>query len=517
MRDVSVKVSGLECTIEAGQIESDLIAKTIVKERIWGGIGHGKWRDVVRDVPIFRRRVDRTITCGLGAILFLAKDNPFITFTFSRLEPRRKILQDIFIPPGITSSPKWTVNGRERYYFHEALQACRNHHCGTIKLPTGSGKTPIGLTLAFNQVREFGTGVVLVPTNTIKSQFIKSSSQFGIELIDYRKWLRDLDDNKPSILISLPMVLNNDITKYPDHPKFKLIQWIIADECHHAGCETWNSIFMGLPNLTRSHGFSALPVDFLAKSAVNFSGLSLEDAMIINSAGPVIYAKSTKELEQFLNIPSLINLSYTWPTNKFSNQKTDDWHKIRELQHKNQERIEYIASVIRLLINRNYNTIVHVSDKKLGKMVLEAVNNRKCIAWYGGGEVLGSNVSVEELRTLAGTEILGMICTQHAIEGLDLDSPLNAIVVIEGKKPRQILQKCGRIVRPGEKPSIIVNLMDRGGVWVLPRHGKERKDKILEEFDCPTYEVISISQFETVIDLIEDKYLDADGKWAKAL
>jgi hypothetical protein len=222
--------------------------------------------------------------------------------------------------------------------------------------------------------------------------------------------------------------------------------------------------------------------------------------MTISIVGPVIYEKSTRELKDFLNVPKLINLHYTWPENKWAAQKTDNWHKIRELQYENVERLSLIADVVRLLINRGYNTIVHVGEKELGVDLYKLVNDERCVCWYGGGEVIGFDIDVELLRQRAGSSILGMICTSHAIEGLDLDSPLNAIVLIDGKKARQILQKSGRIVRPDERTSVIVNFMDHG-LWILPGHSNARAETIQSEFDSDVYNVTSINQLITVLDM----------------
>lgn len=111
-------------------------------------------------------------------------------------------------------------------------------------------------------------------------------------------------------------------------------------------------------------------------------------------------------------------------------------------------------------------------------------------------------ISVELLRKYTGTLVMGVICTQHAIEGLDLDSPLNALVLTEGKKTRQVIQKCGRITRPSERPSVIVNIADKG-LWILPRQSELRKETIQSEFDSAVHNVSSLSQLISTLDKME--------------
>lgn len=359
-------------------------------------------------------------------------------------------------------------------------------------------------------------GICLSPNHNILSQKYNAADKIGIlgYVMDYREWFIGEDNRTNLILFTTPVVLYNDIVKHSNHPKFQLISWIIADECHHSSAKTWNTIFMNLPNAVRSYGFSASPFELSSHLSINFAGMSIEDAMTVAVVGPIIYEKTVKELRDFLNIPTLINLHYEWPKNRWADQKSDDWHSIRALMYENKERIALIASVIRLLIEKDYNVITHVAEKEFGIELLDKVSSNKCVCWYGGKETITSNgekLTVESLREQAGTDILSMICTSHAIEGLDLDSPLNAIVLIDGKKPRQILQKCGRITRPDKRPSVIINLMDHG-LLVLPRHSKERSNTILEEFDSDVYDIRSIEQLIQTLNLIDGKFANETDK-----
>jgi hypothetical protein len=136
--------------VPKGILEGDLTARTSVKQRIVGGKDHGRFKETTSYDPVYTENEDSTITCGLGALLFLAKANPFCSISFASIEPERTVLPCIEIPPCVLSSPKWLVNGRERWYFYEALEACRKKHCGTVKCPTGSGKGVMQLVLAYN-------------------------------------------------------------------------------------------------------------------------------------------------------------------------------------------------------------------------------------------------------------------------------------------------------------------------------------------------------------------------------
>jgi superfamily II DNA or RNA helicase len=248
--------------------------------------------------------------------------------------------------------------------------------------------------------------LLIYPSHTTEDQTVANARLFGMSECtrSWRDWI--VDSNQDScIIITTPGVVYNDIVSGKYTERLKLISAIIADEAHHASCHTWHTIFMALPNVTRSYGFSALPLDKSANLAMNFSGMSIDDAMTISVCGPVIYEKSAKELKDFLNIPKLINLHYIWPKDKWAAQKTSDWHEIRALLYKNTERLSLIASVIRLLIDRDYNTIVHVSEKELGRRIFRLLNSDRIAIWYGGGDVEVSEELYKKIMEAEGVEL----------------------------------------------------------------------------------------------------------------
>lgn len=546
MRTVPVSVQGLRVKVPRGLIDQELTARQKVRRQS-GGRGKGLPQEDTVNVPIYRADDGlRNSIVGLGAILFLAKRHPFLDIDYTHFDPPRQPMRPFVIPEGVSSAPKFRVNGRERWYFYEALEACRKAHCGCVKLPTGAGKTAIELTLAYNQSQQIGVGIMVVPNHTIKDQFIKAGKIFGIPLKDYRDWLdephRELDQ---SILITTPMVLKNDIdeigewvkgtTKRDMRPvlhKHQQIHWVIADECHHGGCDTWLSIFMGLTELTRSHGFSALPVEEATEGAISFLMLPWEDAVTISIVGPIIYQKSTYELRDFLNIPTLINLSYQWPI-EHSEIIYDTWPPLRAAVQLEDKRTRLISDVVNWFVSQKRIVIVHVLERDFAYSIVDACGSDAVVSWLGGSEIMTvykrDGVYQPEDRHLAefdkvqrvydeatfreqcGKTIFGLVCTSHAIEGLDLDDPINVTVMCEGQKVRSTIQKAGRAVRPGERGSLIINISDKG-IGVLPRHASSRADAVLKEFGSRVYEANSLDSLKRTVTQIERlESLDQDA------
>jgi superfamily II DNA or RNA helicase len=506
MRTFHASVSGVSVTLPKNSMEAELTSRQVVKQKAYGGKNNGRWLEQEKDIPVFVREKDR-IRCGLGAVLFLSKQNPFIDIEFESFEPERNPLAPFTIPKGITNSPKWLVKGKERWYFHEALDSCRKSYCGTVKLCTGSGKTPIILTLAYNQSLQIGSGLILVPTLTIRNQFMKSAQSFGIEVREYREWLYDLEYGKrSSIIISTPGVVTNDLDNNDSliKEKHSELTYVIADEAHHSSCDTWQSIFMKLPNLQRSHGFSALPIENNNKLAHNFSGLSYEDALTISCVGPIIYERSTKELKDFLNIPSLINITYEWPKHH-SETYYDNWHEVRQLIQNEKPRSELISDIMGFLCDKGYVCITHVKEIAYAETLTDLCGTGKVVTWKGGNKVYNGlmEYKVDELRDLIGKEIFGLVCTSHGIEGLDIQGiPINVTIMSEGQKVRQTIQKTGRAVRPGEHPALVINIFD-SGISILPRHAKDRSDAIQTEFDSDIYQAKNLKEFREIVSQIE--------------
>ncbi len=61
---------------------------------------------------------------------------------------------------------------------------------------------------------------------------------------------------------------------------------------------------------------------------------------------------------------------------------------------------------------------------------------------------------------------------------MDLEDPINSLVVHEERKVRRTLQRVGRIVRPDKKPAIVINIVDLG-VGVLTNQANCREAGII--------------------------------------
>jgi len=513
---IPVKVSGISCILPKGTIERSLLARQTLPKMEFD-VRTKKMKYVGKEeieTPLYTSISKTEISIGLPAILYLVKNNKEnIRIKFTEFSPKRLPLNMAWeIPDGIKNAPKFRVNGKERYYFHEAVEACRKNAFGTIKLATGAGKTEIELTVAYNQSNYIGRGLIVVPTLSIRDQTLKRATElYKMDIIEYKEACELLDrgvplDAIPKIIIGLPISMLGDI----EHKKYQELtnsfSWIIGDECHRFGCDTWNKVVMSFPNIVRCHGFSALPVDPNTKYADSFIQIEHKDAMTIAAAGDVIYEKTAKELEEFLNLPILVNFHYQWTNYPSEIRDLLDWNKLCKEMLTNEDRNSVIASIFNLLSNLSYNSISYVSRKALGEQILKHCDE-KTLCWYGGDTFITSENSVinklknfkqDNLKECFGDKYKSILASSHAIEGIDFSCPLNALILTEGKSERQGLQKVGRIIRPSSRKSLIINFYD-DNIKILKSQAKSRRDNAIKEFHCQSIDVYTINDLSALI------------------
>lgn len=411
---------------------------------------------------------------------------------------------DYEIPEGIKNSSKFEVDGKRRDYFYEAISACLGNVCGLVRLPTGSGKTEIELTLAYNLKKVFGRGIILVPTRLLVSQFLEKARSYGISASsysDYRNLLKsDSAENLPedsNILISTPMVIFNDICS-----NFcpRGIKWVITDESHHMKADTWLGVLLNLPELRRVYGFSATPLRSIFKN-VNFLALGYENSLCVLASGPLIYSKDPKSLEGFVSLPKLIEIEYRWKNKDIVNllerdgTVTNNYSRILEVCSFNEDRINFIKSILEVLCKFNRNSILFTDRKALGYNLLSKCLHIPVSVWYSDDIRTSENEVKDEtwIRSNFGTDSCrAIIASSHATEGLDIKNQIDCVILIDGEGDVKTIQRVGRATRLSSKDPVVINLVDIG-VGVLKKHSEKRSDLVCSAFNLTQMDIISVN------------------------
>ena len=360
-----------------------------------------------------------------------------------------------------------------------------------------SGKTEMEITLAYNQAEIFGTQLIIVPTISIRDQMITERLEKG-----------EILEEMPKIIISAPQSILNDYDNKKHKELLSSFSCLIVDEAHRVGCETWSRLFLSLPNIYRIHGFSAMPISRDSSSRREFITMDDRDAINVSICGDVIYHKTPQDLKEFLNIPILINFTYNWQNYHPNILGTLDWNVLYKRMMENKARNYLIMNIIELLNSLGYNTISYVSRKQQGLNILSNHTTEKTCCWYSNEFHLVENGSIvrktdkvynqQNLRDEFGKTKQAIIGSSLLIEGLDFSAPLNALVLTEMKSDRQNLQKIGRIVRPSNRRSIIVNFVDIN-VKILKSQAQQRARNAVEEFGCSEVTLDSLDKLKLLL------------------
>jgi len=326
-----------------------------------------------------------------------------------------------------------------RDYQKEAVMKALQEGSGVISLPTGAGKTLIGLRLMYSL--DCST-LITVHTKELFYQWQRKIEQ----VLDYTPGLVG-DGFKKFKPITVAMM--QTITKM-DIPRFTML---LIDECHHAPCDTLFRVAMRCNAMYR-YGLSATPrredgADLkiwasIGEICVNISPEQLIDMGYLAKPRFIILDPPAKRLPR-----------YSW-------QKAYDEGIVRH-----EERNQMIIDIVKKLVKKGLQVYVHVVRIAHGTLLASRIG---CPFLSGKDPTHKRQQILEDfengkLRVLVST-LLG--------EGVDLPA-IDAIVMAHGQKTSiGTIQKIGRAlrVRPDKQEAIIVDFADKGPF--LAKHFEQR-------------------------------------------
>ena len=451
-------------------------------------------KKVISEREIYEVLPDKRVVVGLGAILILSKNNPFIKFNLISHSdckiPFRKlnnILESIPV--------KW------RWYQKQALEIVSRSRAGLVEIPTAGGKTYCELATAL-AASKYSNVFIAVPTNILKLQISKTAEKLNIDLVNYEKTRKSKLENLGNIIIGNPIMISNDFKSEENRNLLDSIGTLIIDESHHSSCNTWQGLLSALPNLTRSIGFSATAVENRNKNFLSFYSTLYEDAMVYAATGSLLYSVEAKDIKEYIDCPDVISLRYKWPEKYTKYSHSTEVEVTRKLLKTNLERSEKISSIIDLLSRMNRSSITPVTEKVIGEEILNSCNNPETICWYGNGEIFDrTRTKIKEetaLSDISKRKIRHIIPTQHMDEGLDIESIDTVILSFSRKKRRQI-QRVGRGVRKGQVKSFVINLWDQNNA-VLESQGRQRAKDITQYYGTKHHVVNSLEEVKRILE-----------------
>lgn len=379
------------------------------------------------------------------------------------------------------------LNVELREYQREALDAWkRNGMRGVISLPTGAGKTLIGL----GAIREAGSSTLIVTfTNEQLRQWLDSlkSSLSGTPKVGI--FYSEKKEISPITVTTYQSAIRHlkELS-----PSFKLL---IIDEAHHLPAEKFKNIALGLVAPYR-----------MALSATPFrsDGKHVE---LFRLMGGLVYYKPLEELvsrgylANFRVIQVKLPLTvqererYTTLLTRF--RSLSKGRTMRELVNALQKGDVEAAEALRVhnemrmltaLTQAKLNKIREIVELNKEKKVViftQYVEHAETISRFLGSLLLTGKMSkgdrVRVLEEFKESKKGVLVLTTVGDEGLDIPDANVGIIVAGTSSKRQFIQRLGRLLRnsSGDKTAILYELITQGTSEEY--QAKKRKSITMEE------------------------------------
>lgn len=334
-----------------------------------------------------------------------------------------------------------------RPYQQQVVVEALQKGSGVISLPTGSGKTLIGLRLIYSLDT---SSLITVHTKELLYQWHDKIN----EMLGYEAGIVG-DGFKRFKSITVAMM--QTLTKM-DIPPFNVL---IFDEAHHCPCDTAYSVAMKC-NAVYRYGLSATPK--------REDGADLK---IWASTGEICANITAEQLidEGYLAKPRFIILDP--PAKRLPRH---NWQKAYEEGIVlNEERNQMIADIVNRFASEGLSTYVHVERIVHGRLLAMRIS----CPFISGKD--STKRRQEVLKAFEKGEIKALVSTLLG-EGVDIPS-MHCIILAHGLKTSVgTIQKIGRALRiaPDKKEAIIVDFADKGPY--LAKHFETRMRTMKEYY-----------------------------------
>ncbi len=365
----------------------------------------------------------------------------------------------------------WKTEMQHNYELRSYQQAgiekwVENQEFGTIQLPTGAGKTIIGID-AIRQVQQ--RTLILVPNLALVDQWISQIGQFiGIEpseigiftgqkkafrqyqivistfqlLAQYLQDFHALEQKELEKVSRDKLLVKDTIGFFTD--KFGLL---IADESHHIQAETFRHIAVDL-EIPRRMALSAT----IEKT--------LHSSLVVATMGPIIHKINYGLLAREGFIAPIYSERIYIPLT--SEEKTTITQKGKSSHGKVSREARYKLFAIHKLLESplTSQTLVFTSRINHAKAIHKFLKERKIASTLLTGETVLNdkefNILLDKFRH---REINTLILVKMLNEGFD--APADTIIIVSGtKNRREQIQRVGRATRPGKVAKLFELVID---------------------------------------------------------
>lgn len=335
----------------------------------------------------------------------------------------------------------WNTEMTLREYQQDAVNDALRYGSGIIAMPTGSGKTLIGIRLLHRLKRP---AMVLCHRQEIADQWVEQMRD--ILDVDVAQCYGGTRENGDFMVGLYQSIYDDDNSEVRDSVRTDH-DVVICDECHRVGAQTFSQVALNI-NATYRYGLSATPEreDNATLRVIGGTGEMLAD---IRPEGLIEDGYLAHPRWEILDAPRAGGNYRQW----------QDEYKAEIVE--NEARNEMIATKAEKLPKPCY---IHVERINHGERLEGLIDGARFISSDSTDrdEVVGEFRDGD--RDLLISTLLG--------EGFDVPA-LRSVVIAGGLKTNVgAIQRVGRALRPETDEAVIVDFLDKGR-WV-GEHAEER-------------------------------------------
>jgi len=440
----------------------------------------GKWDGYVR---LYQRNKSQSFHTGLLGIVrdILTKHNIEFAKIDDRERPAQNLPDLVFTPP-----PNFEEREYQEFTINKAIKFTR----GILSVATGGGKTSM-VTQIIGRLKTYPFLFYVLTKDLMEQAYDTLSlclnepigrigdSRYDIKKINVctiQTAIRSLNIDNPKFKISDYQFddedgwneekLIEDMDKNQRIRKLiNLTRGIYFDEAHHAAAKTVKEVLSASPSAYWRFGGSATPY--------RESG---DEIMIQAMFGGKI-----------VDIPAsyLIKNDYLVPPHIFfvPIDTSIDYHSFPKIYKHcvvtNNHLNDHVAKTANHLVSRGLSTLVLVKHYPQGNYLKERIENSEFVTGK-----MSTKKRKENLERLRNRELMCMIATSLADEGLDVPTLDAAILAGGGKSSTRLNQRIGRTIRKekeGLKNKSIVVVYDHYKTRFLKKHTKRVKTILKKE------------------------------------
>lgn len=369
-----------------------------------------------------------------------------------------------------------------------ALEAwIKSGYRGTVAVPTGGGKTFIGL----GAMAETGEAtLILAVTKELALQWIERVRKYlGVQAGLLGGGSHDVRD--------VTVAIYNSAVKYIDElmNRFGLV---IFDEAHHVPAETFKEVALALDSPKR-----------LALSATPKRDDGNE-LLIFEAVGPLVFRASYREMiEAGLVVPIEHYRVYVRLTPeeeskyKSAERSTDNAIVLRNIAAQASAKIQAAIDIIKREVSLGHKVIVFTQFLEQARAIYQRLTEHQIRAELITSEERDRDAA---FARFASGLVRVVVTTTVLDEGVDVPDADVAVVVSGSGSKRQMIQRVGRIVRASQGKSVgrVYELVARGTIEEALSESRH-VDDIVEESVCKRLSESALREFLSKTSLLEYK------------